>query len=166
MTRKKSSPYREFTRWLFNTVPNVELEDWVVKVLNPRSVLCMFGNLNDITIFLNDYFNSFDVMYLDDREFYNFLKAVVHRYNINWKDLSFYKHAKMDKSVIELQKQLPILKKEEIYQLLEYSKEDPEHQSFMESLGLNKWSKKKTRKSKSRLSTNTVTMSDWIKNFS
>lgn len=161
MKKKKISPYREFTNWLFNSVPTVELDDWVIKSLNPRSVLCMFGNLNDITIFLNDYFNKFDVMSLDNKEFYNFLKSIVFKYNIKWKDLSFYFHTKMDKSAAELRKQLPHLKNEEIYELLEYASDDPLFQNFIESIGLTKYKKTKIKKT----STKKITMKKWMNNF-
>jgi len=163
----KKSPYRMFADWLFNSVPSVQLDDWVIKAVNPRAVLCMFGKLGGITIFLNEHFNNFDIMILDRSEIYSFLRAVVQNYNIKRRDLSFYKHSKLDRTSIELQRQLIFLKKTEIYELLEYAKNDLEYPNFTESLGLNICKKARIKKSdaKASYSARGKSMKNWLSNF-
>lgn len=148
----KISPYREFRDWLLNPMPNKELPMNVIKAINPRSVLCMFGNLHGVSIFLNEYFNTFDVMALPQIEFYKFLKDIVHKHNITPRDFSFYYSEKHNKSLKELNCKFPFLKRHELSTFLEDVKDDPEAEALYESLGLNKYkSKKLTKKEKKEL---------------
>jgi len=145
---KKVSPYSEFKEWLLNSYPKAVLSEEVIRAINPKTVLHMFGNLGGITIFLDDYFNNFNVMNCNPIEFYKFLKDIVQKHKIRKYDFSFFYSMKKDKIIIELQKKLPYMKKYEIYDLLEYCKEDSDNDSFLENLGLNKTKKKKIKKSK------------------
>jgi len=148
MTQK--SPYSEFKDWLLNSYPYAKLSEEVIKAINPKTVLHMFGSLGDITVFLDDYFNNFDLMYCDPLEFYNFLKQLVQKYNVNKYDFSFFYSMKKDDLILKLQKKLPHMKKYEIYDLLEYCKEDSNNDSFLENLGLNKTKVKKVKKTKNK----------------
>jgi len=145
----KISPYTEFKNWLLNSYPNAKLPEDVIKAINPKIVLHMFGSLGGITIFLDEHFNNFDLMSCNPLEFYNFLRDIVQKHRIKKYDFSFFYNLKKDALIIKLQKKLPHLKKYEIYNLLEYCKEDDENDSFLENLELNKSKVKKVKKSKS-----------------
>jgi len=175
---KKISPYRIFTEWLLNPCPDAELSGDVIKAINPRTVICMFGKIGGLTIFLNDHFNNFSVMNLDPLEFYQFLKSLVKKYKIKKWDFSYFPTMKRDKTISEIQMKLPHLKKSEIIYLLEQCKSDEDYDSFCESLGIRKNPKIKKIKKKGKknkkliVSTfgdsmikNIRTMDDWIDCF-
>lgn len=143
------SPYRLFKDWLLNPYPNAKLEEAVIRAINPKTVLHMFGNMGGITIFLDDIFNNFDLMSCNPVEFYSFLKGIVQKHSIKKYDFSFFYSMKKDEQIIKLQKMLPHMKKYEIYDLLEYCKDDTDNESFLENLGLNKLKSKKVKTKKS-----------------
>jgi len=145
---KKISPYRELKEWMLNSYPNAKLSEEVLRAINPKTVLHMFGSLGGITIFLDDYFNNFDLMYCNPLEFYNFLRSIVQKHRIKKYDFSFFYSLKKDELITKLQRKLPYMKKYEIYDLLEYCKDDTENNSFLENLGLNKSKTKKVKKGK------------------
>lgn len=142
----QKSPYNEFKDWLLNSYPDAKLSETVIKTINPKTVLHMFGNMGDITIFLDDYFNNFDLMICNPLEFYIFLRQLVQKYNIKKYDFSFFYSMKKDDLILKLQKKFPCMKKYEIYELLECCKEDTDNDSFLENLGLNKTKSKKMKK--------------------
>lgn len=174
---KKLSPYAEFKNWLLNSYTNERLPEYIIKIINPRVALSMFGKLNNITIFLNLYFNNYGVMSLQNEEFCYFLKSLVQRFRLNRYDFSFFATMKKNKSLKELQQKLPYLKKYEIDNLLQISKEDDRYNSFLENLGLHKYKKVKIKKSKTTKNSkqkntsldvgliNIKTFNDWRKFF-
>jgi hypothetical protein len=143
---KKTSPYNEFKEWLLNPYPNSTLKEDIIRAINPKTVLHMFGCFGEITIFLDEYFNKFELMNCNPIEFYIFLKEVVQNNRIGKYDFSYFYSMKKDKEIIKLQRKLPYMKKYEIYNLLEYCKDDSENDSFLENLELNKVKKKKVSK--------------------
>jgi len=145
---QKISPYRELKEWFLNSYPGSKLSEDVIRAINPKTVLHMFGNLGGITIFLDGYFNNFDLMYCNPLEFYKFLKDIVQKHRIKKYDFSFFYSIKKDDIIIKLQKKLPLMKKYEIYDLLEYCKDDLENDSFLENLGMNKVKTKKIKNPK------------------
>ena len=156
----RKSPWIKFRDWLYNP-PNAKLDEETLKVINKRSVLCMFGNSNNLTIFINKHFNNFGVMKLDDVEFYSFLKELVKDFKLDKYKYSFFKHNKIDKALIELHKKFPYLKRREITVLLELAKEDQEFQQLEATLGIEKT--KKTKNKKQKKSKNSF--SSWLGNF-
>lgn len=149
MKKKKDSPYKIFKEWMLNSYPKAELSDEVLKAINPKSILHMFGSMGDITIFLDEYFNNFSLMACNPLEFYNFLRQIVQKHKIGKYNFSFFVSMKMDKTIREIQRKLPMLKQYEIYDLLERCKEDEGNDAFLENLGLRKKSKmKKVKKTK------------------
>lgn len=176
---KKISPYRLFKDWLLNTYPDAELSEDVLKAINPKSVLHMFGSLGEITIYLDEYFNNFEMMCCDSLEFYKFLRDIVQKHNIGKYDFSFFASAKRDKVIQEIHRKLPLLKRYEIYDLIERCKED-ENNPFLENLGLLKQSKIKKIKTKPKkkkksskeavtfddtIASSVITMEDWQELF-
>ena len=165
MTEKKISPYRVFKDWLLNSYPNAKLSEETLKAINPKSVLHMFGSLGGITIYLDEYFNNFELMKCNPIEFYDFLKQLVQKHHIGKYDFSFFISMKRDKGIKEIQRKLPLLKKYEIYDLIERCKEDEENKSFLENLGLLKKSKMKKipktkKKSKKNVPKEALTFED------
>lgn len=153
---EKPNPYKEFMIWLYNSYPNAELPEWVIKAITPRAILSRYANLGELTIFLDNVFNSYDLMSLNPLEFYSFLKDFIKRYNINQYNYSFFRSSKRDKTLGELQKKLPHLKTYEISNLLNMCKKDKEYDSFLESLGIRKQEKIKKNKSNKKNSKKTI----------
>jgi hypothetical protein len=169
LVKPKLSPYREFTNWLLNSNLDIELKPEVLKGLNPIGVLCLFGGVGRVTVYLNKHFNNYGLMYLDQYDFYKFLKIMTLKFNIKRHEFSYFASEKTDKPLQEMHKKFPYLKRYEVYNFLEMIKDDPEYNSFSENLGLNK-----TKKSKSKtvevVSTFDISMGlagiDKIKSFS
>lgn len=149
MKEKKESPYKIFKEWLLNPYPKAELPEEILKAINPKSVLHMFGSLGSITIFLDEYFNNFEMMCCNPIEFYLFLKELVQKHGIKKYDFSFFSSMKRDKTIRDIHRKLPFLKRYEIYDLIERCKED-ENNPFLENLGLLKQSKIKKIKNKKK----------------
>lgn len=171
------SPYSIFKDWLLGTID--ELPDHVKKAINPKSVLQMFGSMGDLTIFLNEYFNNYNIMSLDQMELYGFLKEMVKKHKVNKYGFSFFYSTKQEKDIKELRRLLPHLKFFEISELIEKCKEN-EEDDFLSSLGLKcepkikKLPKKKKDKTKIIEETtsfdeikieNVYTFDDWSKLF-
>jgi len=112
----------------------------------------MFGSMGEITIYLDEYFNNFEMMSCNPLEVYNFLRQIVQKHRIGKYDFSFFASMKRDKTIREIHKKLPYLKQYEIYDLLERCKEDDGNEPFLENLGLLKKAKiKKTKKPKKKI---------------
>lgn len=177
MISKKSSPWVEFTDWLFTPNFNIELSEKTIKGINPRSVLCMFSNFKDLTIFLNEYFNDFYVIFkLNPVDFYKFIKEVVHKKEIEKYSTSFLKLEKKDPS-LKLRNKLPHLKTYEIDYLLKLIKDTEEEEGLLQYLELkeDKKPKKLTKKEKQEIKNKIegcikpnkiITFKDWKSNFS
>lgn len=147
----KFNPYHEFKLWLNNPAPQVPLKEEVIKAINKRAVLGSLGTYGGVTIFLNEWFNTYDMMELDDMEFYRFIKDIIQKFKVNvYKDFSYFKSEKKDKQLAEIHKYFPYLKKEEVSLLLDIIKEDEEYDQFMDYIGLKKYKKIKTPKEKKK----------------
>lgn len=144
---KKISPYTEFKNWLFNPVPNAELDEWVIKAINKRAVLSSLCGLDGVTIYLNKVFNSFYTMALDDIEFYNFIRNdIIKRFRVRKDELTFIKHEKKDKTLRDIHRHFPMLKSYEVKQFMEDMKHDSEYAHLCEALGISTHKKKKMTK--------------------
>jgi hypothetical protein len=130
------SPYQVFKEWLLDGDAHSDIPEVCLSVLNKRTALCMFGNLGGITIYLNKYFNTYEMMKLSDLDFYKFLKSIVIDKKVNRYEFSFYKHEKEDTSTKKLQEKLPTLKTYEIEFLLDAASNDAEYEGFKEALGI------------------------------
>jgi len=148
-SKSKPNPYKNFISWLYNSYPNATLSDSVIKSINPRAVLSRYSNMGNLTIFLEEHFNKYDLMGLNHLEFYNFIKLFVKKYRIEQYDYSYFRSTKRDKTLLEIQRKLPHLKEYEISYLLDKCKSDPEYDAFLENLGIKKQEKiKKNKKRK------------------
>ena len=144
--KPKVSPYRQFTDWLLNAMPSAKLSEDVIRAINPRSALCLFGNLGGITIFLNERFNTFNIMKLPPLELYNFLRVIVQIHKIKRNEFSFYASEKSNKSLTEIHTRFPLLKRYEVHNFLQLVEVDPEYEALMDNLGIKKYKKSKITK--------------------
>jgi hypothetical protein len=145
MTSLKKSPYNLLKEWFYSP-DSIKLDENIIKALNPISVIQMFGSLNKITIFIDKYFNNYEIVKLDHYEFYKELKNIVNEKKIGRYDYSFYKHIKQDKLLKELHKKFPYLKKYEIDTLFKSIKNEDMLEQLEYTLGISK--KKKDKKKK------------------
>ena len=67
------NPWKEFQIWLTSN-NNLELSPEIYKIVNSRNALLMFCYLDDVTIYLNNIFNKFEIMKFNQRELFSFLK--------------------------------------------------------------------------------------------
>lgn len=141
---KKINPYRIFQDWLFNVMPDPSFPEECLKGINKRAVLASLGKLDGVTIYMDKHFNNFDLMNLDDIEFYKFIRVnIIKKFKVGKWDLSFFKSEKKDKNLKELQKTFPYLKTSEIAAFMELVKDDDEVDNLYESLDMYKSKKKK-----------------------
>jgi len=148
---KKPSPYQIFNEWLFNPVPYAPFPEECLRAINKRAILASLGKLDGVTIYLDKYFNKYDLMAANDLEFYMFVKEyIIKKFRVKKWDLSFFKTEKKQKNLKELQKSFPYLKLNEIEFFMELVKDDEEADGLYESLGLSKPKKKKMNKSEKK----------------
>lgn len=144
------SPWTEFKKWLTDSMPNAQLPEHVQKAINPRSVLCMFSGVGEITIFLNHYLNTFRLSQFNEQELYMFLKELVQKNNIRQNEFTFLHTARLDKSMREIRSKMPFLKDYDLAKLIDYASvdvdEDEAKSSFLEYLGLTEYKKLKVKK--------------------
>ena len=171
------TPRSRFINWLVNSA-NPQLDNDILSQVDLRSTLAMFGKCEGITIYLDKYFNNFNVVSLDKSEFFNFLRNLVQKNKINPYDFTYFVSEKKDKSLKELHRSFPYLKRYEVHDFLELSSEDPEYESLCETLGLIKYKKQKNKKQEKVLKNETIsnirsivpleqikTFNDWKNNF-
>ena len=133
---QEKSPYTLFKEWLCD--PNeIELDEKVLKAVNPLTVIRMFGKLGKLTTYLDNNFNTFYTMKLDHIEFYKELKNLVLANNIGKYQFTFFRFHKMDKEIRDIRKIFPYLKEYEIGMYLNYLKNAPDCEEYLESFGLN-----------------------------
>jgi len=174
----KETPYQELYRYLFSDNNDMELSIGTIKGLTQNGIIKMFSNLDDITIWFNEYFNNFYTYELDKRELYKFAKDIVSKFRIKKKQLSYIKFHSKDKTFDVLHKQFPYLKRYELPLFSSLLESDDEYDEIMDALGLKKYKKsrvKKTTKKKKEtivkkedkpiLKKEIITIQDWTDNF-
>lgn len=174
-SQNKGSPYKVFENWLQDRSNN-DLEEWVVKSLNPAMVLGMFGGLKRGTIFLNKYFNSYNVFKFPTNKLFQAFKQTYKKSGGRKSNLTFLKVSFKKQSVNKLLEYFPHLKNYEaklLLEKLELISDKEEYQSFIESIGLEipKKSGKRGRKKKTLTKSKTKkevtktkiwTFNDWV----
>ena len=115
----------------------------------------VLGLVANITLFLNEHFNqNWGVFAVKPEEFFLFIRQIVRRFGI--RDLwNQYASEKQDKSLTEIHRLFPYLKRNEVFNLLEYCRDDEDYESFMDNLGLKEYKKKRIKKSASKKKTKT-----------
>ena len=165
------SPWAEFQQWLIDK-NNSELSNEVSKVINIRNSLIMFCYMENTTIFLNEYFNNFNSMKLNQSETFNFLKTICLKNNVSRHKFSFIKQDKKDKIINNVRTKIPYLKKEEVKYFLDLIKGTEEEEEILECLGLQKIKKKRLTKKQlnelekmSNYQSEKLTWEDWKNKF-
>ena len=153
-TKKKTgansvSPYRILTDWFLSETKE-DLDIITVKALNPISILSMFGTHGNLTIFLNKYFNNYNLHTLDRMQFFRMLKEMVKEKQIGRYNFSFFRHIKEQKDITKIHKKFPMLKRNEIPKLMELIKDTDDEDGINEILGLTKSRKKKLTKAEKK----------------
>lgn len=160
MNNNKINPWNELKKWFIT--PNYEIEDWIFQSLNNRSIIAMFSTMRDGTIFINDYFNNFNIIYLNTKELCQFLKEeICLKFNIQYRDFSYLKTIKKDELTEKMLNYFPNLKRTEIEFFLELIN-DKDKEILDDVLGLKKYKLSKTKKTKKKESKSTCkTFDDW-----
>lgn len=135
---KSPSPYTLFKYWLLDGDKNSILNEDIIKSVNKLSILSIFGNMGEITLYLNENFNNYDIMYLDDLEFYKFLKSMILNRNYNFSNFTYFNLKKEKNHYKKIMKQYPYIKKYEAELLI--NKYDPE--KLMKNFNENKTKEK------------------------
>ena len=138
MTEKILSPFTEFKIWLFS--PNDEkLSETVINAVNARSILAMFSKHKDVTIFLDEVFNNYNLMKIPKEEFFYFLKDMVHKSKLITKyNLCYFKTERKDEEVIEIVNKFPFIKKREVELMTNKLEQTDIYEPFLDYIGLNK----------------------------
>lgn len=107
--------------------------------------LCMLGRMGKTTIYLNEFFNDYKLYKLDKSEFLYFLRDIVQKLNLTRRDLTYLKYHKEDRSLDDIHKKFPTLKRYELIQMISYSKKDKSYDEMMYSLNLSQEKAKKRK---------------------
>lgn len=145
------NPYFEFKKWLCDEDLTSELDETVVKVVNPLSVIGLFLNYRDIFIYLNDTYNKYILYNYNKLEFFKFVKQIVYNNKISDQRNFSYISMKSNKEELneEIMKLFPLIKNYECNMITDNIFKDEEVDSFLESIKVKKSKKaKQSKKSK------------------
>lgn len=113
--------FTEFKNWLFDYNLNSPYNTDFNKAINPVTVLGMFANHYDLTIYLNTYYNRYEVFSINREDFFKMLKELIIDYNINKNNTTFMPMMVKSKSKYpSLHKKFPHLKDYEVDTLATY----------------------------------------------
>lgn len=142
------NPYNEFKKWLCDGNINSELNQDVLKIINPLSIMGMFLDKPDVSIYLNDTYNKFTLFKYNKYEFFKFIKEgitnnkMTNPYGFSYITLKTKKKEQNDK-IWDI---FPYIKNYECNMLSENLNEDDEIEDFLNTLKESKV--KKSRKKK------------------
>lgn len=135
-----SSEFKTFTNWLFDGKYNTEPPESVSKKSSPVSNLyciSLFMNCGSLNHYLNRYLNNFGIFYIPKDELMKFIKKCIRDFKIPKRNIWYYsKRQKEDKLFDILSKRYPLLKKYEIYQLIEIINKSKDKNEILQGLGL------------------------------
>lgn len=147
MSTKSSNPYYDFKEWLFNKSDD-ELNEEILKIINPVSILGMFLKYPNLHIYLNDTFNTFDIYKKNKKEFFCFIKDIIRDNKISKWDISFVSiksnKLKIKESIIN--NNIKDIKDYEIDIFDKLSKTDEDVKHYIKSYSKPKKTSKKTKK--------------------
>jgi hypothetical protein len=143
----KKSPFAIFKEWLFDGDMESEIPKESIFLASPRNVLNLFGAHGKLTIFLNEYFNNFESVKLNNVNFCKMIKEIIIKRGINKYSTTFYSNLKEDSGIVELKRKFPLLKSYEIPVLLKKMEQTEENTQFLEAIGKGTVKKEKMKKS-------------------
>lgn len=149
----KRSPFVIFKDWLFDGDMESELPKESMFLASPRNVLNLFGAHGKLTVFLNEYFNNFESIKLNNINFCKMIKEIIIKRGINKYSTTFYSNLKEDAGIVELKRKFPLLKSYEIPVLLKKMEESEENTYFLEAIGKGTVKKEKVKKSEIKQNT-------------
>jgi len=156
--------YREYTRWIFDgsATSQIPEEQEMLKYNSPITIqymLMCFLPHPKMTIYMNKYFNNFDLYSLDKKQFMKYIKHLVLKLNLSRSDFN-YKPKRDNEGIHQLQKKLmsklPELKTYDIALLCEQidALEEKEKDSYYAGLDMIDPKKRKMAKRKSKKKNN------------
>ncbi len=179
--KKTQSPYILFNNWLFDGDLETPIpEPWVLRALNPCTILQSFSMLNSITVYLDETFNNFNIYQIEKETFFKYLKEFVIRKKISKNHICFFRHHKEDKDITYIHNLIPYIKRYEVFQFLDVIKNDEEfNDRFLITIGLKEEKKSKLTSSEKKevserlkkmkeveqIKNKPVSLDDWEKNF-
>jgi len=147
--------YRHFTRWLFdgsNTSPIPEEQEMLKynsSITLQYMLLCLLPNPK-MTIYMNKYFNNFNLYSLNKKQFLHYIKHLVLKLNLSQKDFNYKPKRDDAKSKLynKLLNKLPEFKSYDISLLCDTIDNLPEKErnKYYASFDLLKPTKRKLRK--------------------
>jgi hypothetical protein len=147
---KNPSVYKEFGDWMFNCNINSVLREDISHKITNLYILKLLMGLDDITVAINDVFNTYDISTLDVTQFATYIKKIIIRNNISKKSISHLKYLKKDVIATKCIHKLVHIKNHEVSELMNYINNHNDKIFMLDYLDitpLNKNSKKR-RKSK------------------
>jgi hypothetical protein len=83
------NPYYEFKKWIYDNKKNSELDENVIKAINPLTILGMFLSNTDVTIYLNEMFNKFESYKYNKKEMFDYIKNIISNNKLSFRDSTF-----------------------------------------------------------------------------
>jgi hypothetical protein len=131
--------------------------------LNQRYIVSMFMKNPKMCLYLNKYFNTMSIWYVDKESLFKFLKRAIIDFKVRRGDLVFMKSKRNKEKLVEkLEGRFPLLKHNDIQLLYEQIEQSSQKDSIYHSFGLKRISKRKVQKEKKNRKTSGKTSA---KNF-
>jgi hypothetical protein len=149
-------PYKTFNNWLFDGSLDSPLPKSTDKVnllkynspITHTFVLQLFLRNGPLNNYLNKYFNNIGLRYLDKEEFFKFIKKCVIDFRVNKRDIVFYPRRAQNKLFDILRGRFPLLKKDDVYLLIDEIDRSDEKGGVYNALGLEAPKKRKIKTGK------------------
>lgn len=164
------SPYQVFYNWLFdgqsNTpIPPPKNDIDLLKYNSPITntfILSLFMKNGKLNHYLNKYFNNINLRYITRQDMFIFIKKCVIDFKVKRRDIIFYKFSYQEKLYTILRDKFPQFKNDDIKLLSEMINKSKEKDIIWESLGLKLPKKKKVKRSKKKISTEIISLKNFI----
>lgn len=147
-------PFKTFHSWLFDgsrnsPIPKATEKVDILKYNSPIThtyVISMFPKHGPLNHYLNTYFNTMDVRYLEKEELFKFIKKCVLDFRVKRTDVTYFPYKKQSKLFEVLREKFPQFKNFEISELCRIIDDSEEKDLIYKSLNLEKLEKKKMTK--------------------
>jgi len=158
------SPFQIFTKWLFDGAKNSKLDSSILKYnspVTPTFVMGLFYRNAKLNNFLNTYFNSMNLYYLDKEEFFNFIKKCVQDFKVGSRTLIYSPRRNSERLFDELRNRLSTLKNDDIDLLSQIIEKSKDREIIYNSLSLKP--SPKVSKGNGNNQKNGVSLEDFLK---
>lgn len=130
-----TTSYTILKKWFLNKIDDDVITESFVKQINIMNVLCMLARDNKMCVFINNYYNNWNIMNIDKIEVLKSLKQMIRDFGVKSLKFSYLRINKntLNKNILQF---FPLLKNKEIEFLMELVKSDSRVNSIHETLGL------------------------------